>query len=182
MLASRMKKKIVFIGILVIFGVSLHILIFFVGYIHHNVSVQKNSVDFIRENDGSVLYDYEYDFHSKNNRIKNYEKPVEPPVFLIYFLGKDSLCSVVYVQLDLNKFGSIKIIIEKLIHLKSLKHLTLSGEISFVDILSILTALPQLRSLNLCKIDISDEDIRFLIDTFPNCSIKIFVNETKTAP
>ncbi|MDR2169159.1 MAG: hypothetical protein LBP59_03360 [Planctomycetaceae bacterium] len=163
-----MKRYRVLVFVFLIFVIA-GIIFFIYGYC--NIKNQSIIVQKIRAKGGIVLYDYQYDFSSKNNRIKDYYCPPAPSVLITFLFGNDFCSSVVYVQLSTQTYKSDFLHDINLKQLKQLQHLHLSGKGINNEIIPYLMQLSKLRSLDLFDTSLSSDDITILRLNLTNCNI-----------
>jgi len=143
------------------FLIVLTIFCVWLGWYAHRAKQQRDAVQWVLENGGSVVYYYEFD--SKGKRVDDSQPP--SPKWLHNILDENYFSSVMCVYLKDTKISDVK-------PLAGLTNLTLLQLWNTpVTDLTPLADLTNLQHLGLEYTNVSDEEIEKLKQALPNCKI-----------
>ena len=138
---------------------------------------ESQLIDDILNENIVVLFNYEYDFRSENNRINGYVRPSRPSNFSTissaFFTGRPGrLRDIIYAQIDLVRDDNA---LEKIPPgiFPNIQHLFIAGDVFNEKILQQIVSHRNLLSLDLTfrviDVDCVEEKIRMYL---PNCSVR----------
>jgi len=128
----------------------------------------------VQASGGSVLYDFEYDFSQKNNRIEGYSRPNPPSPLLLLLFGKHAFGGIVYLQVEVSVEEYELLQRFDFSSMPDLQHLYLSGYGVDSRITPKLASIKKLKSLDLHSTSLTTQEIDTLKSNMPQCSIMVF--------